>query len=173
MTPKQQKFVDEYLIDLNATQAAIRAGYSKKTAYSIGEENLRKPEIKQFLQERMKERENRLEISQDRVLKELARIAFFDLRKLYDENGNLKDVTSFDDDVAAVVTQIDTFEEFEGYGEEREQIGVVRKVKVNDKGQALTLAMRHLGMFNDKLSVTIEDEAELIHARRKTLLGGD
>lgn len=53
MTDKQKKFVDEYLIDLNATQAAIRAGYSHKTAYSIGEENLKKPELKAYIDEQL------------------------------------------------------------------------------------------------------------------------
>ena len=69
---RQKRFVDEYLIDLNATQAAIRAGYSPKTAYSIGDENLKKPEIQEYISERMKDREKRTEITQDKVLKELA-----------------------------------------------------------------------------------------------------
>ena len=53
MTDKQRKFADEYLVDCNATQAAIRAGYSKKTAYSIGDENLKKPEIKKYIDEQL------------------------------------------------------------------------------------------------------------------------
>ena len=62
MTPKMQKFVDEYLVDLNATQAAIRAGYSKKTAYSIGVSNLKKPEIQAAIQKRQKSAAEKLEI---------------------------------------------------------------------------------------------------------------
>lgn len=69
LTPKQQRFVDEYLVDLNATQAAIRAGYSAKTANVIGPENLVKPRIAEELQKRMKAREQRTEITQDYVLK--------------------------------------------------------------------------------------------------------
>lgn len=65
---KQQAFVQEYLIDLNATQAAIRAGYSKKTAGQIGEENLKKPEIAKAIQEAMNQRAKRTEIDQDYVL---------------------------------------------------------------------------------------------------------
>ncbi len=74
MTAKQMRFCDEYLIDLNATQAAIRAGYSKKTAYSIGEENLRKPELKKYIESRMAEKETELIADQDEVLKYLTAV---------------------------------------------------------------------------------------------------
>ena len=74
MTFKQQRFCDEYLIDLNATQAAIRAGYSKKTAYSIGVENLKKPELKKYIDERMAEKESELIADQDEVLKYLTSV---------------------------------------------------------------------------------------------------
>lgn len=74
MTAKQKRFCDEYLIDLNATQAAIRAGYSKKSAYSIGVENLNKPELKKYIDERMKEKEDSLIAKQDEVLKYLTSV---------------------------------------------------------------------------------------------------
>lgn len=76
LTPKQRRFIDEYLIDLNATQAAIRAGYSEKTAYSIGAENLTKPVIQAEIQNRKNQLQTKLEITQERVLQELAAIAF-------------------------------------------------------------------------------------------------
>lgn len=71
MTPKQQRFVEEYLIDLNATQAAIRAGYSASTAYSIGDENLRKPEIASAVERAMAERSERTAITADYVLQSI------------------------------------------------------------------------------------------------------
>lgn len=74
LTSKQQRFCDEYLIDLNATQAAIRAGYSKKTAYSIGTENLRKPELKNYIEARMAEKEKQLIADQDEVLRYLTSV---------------------------------------------------------------------------------------------------
>lgn len=76
LTNKQKRFVEEYLIDMNATQAAIRATYSEKTAYSIGIENLKKPEIQEALQEAMQKRSDRTQITQDRVLEELAKVGF-------------------------------------------------------------------------------------------------
>lgn len=76
LTEKQKRFVAEYLVDLNATQAAIRAGYSEKTAGSVGNENLKKPEIQEALQKAIKDRESRTEITQDKVLGELGKVAF-------------------------------------------------------------------------------------------------
>lgn len=88
LNEKQKRFVLEYLIDLNATQAAIRAGYSKKTAYSIGQENLKKPEIQKAIQAKQNKLQNKLEITQERVLEELAQVAF---SKASDETvSNLK-----------------------------------------------------------------------------------
>lgn len=74
MTEKQKRFCDEYLIDLNATQAAIRAGYSERTAYSIGTENLRKPEISAYINSRMEEKKKELIADQDEVLKYLTSV---------------------------------------------------------------------------------------------------
>lgn len=74
LTPKQARFVDEYLVDLNATAAAKRAGYSKKTAGSIGQENLKKPEIAKAIEERRRERGERVKLSQEYVIKDLMEI---------------------------------------------------------------------------------------------------
>lgn len=74
LTAKQQRFCDEYLIDLNATQAAIRAGYSKKTANRIGTENLSKPVIREYIENRMAEKEAALIANQDEVLKYLTSV---------------------------------------------------------------------------------------------------
>ena len=74
MTPKQKRFCDEYLIDLNATQAAIRAGYSRRTASSIGFENLNKPQIKEYIKARMAEKEKELIADQDEVLRYLTAV---------------------------------------------------------------------------------------------------
>lgn len=154
LTAKQQRFVDEYLHDLNATQAAIKAGYSKKTARSVGSENLAKPDIAKAIQEAMKNRQARTFITQDRVLQELARIAFFDPRKLLDDDGNPIPLSNLDDDTAAAVAGVDLMEEYEGHGKDRVFIGYTKKFKLADKNTALSNAMRHLGMFVDKAEIT-------------------
>lgn len=151
LTKKQQLFVEEYLKDLNATQAAIRAGYSAKTAYAIAEKLLRKAEIKQAIQEAMKARSDRTEITQDRVLQELARLAFFDARKMFNGDGSPKAIHELDDDTAAAISGLDVV----NVGNSEIGIGQVLKYKTADKGAALANAMRHLGMFTDKLDVSI------------------
>ena len=89
LNDKQQRFCDEYLIDLNATQAAIRAGYSEKTAKSIGHENLTKPDVIAYLSERQKEREIRTQITQDNVLRDIDKIKADAMTKISDREGNL------------------------------------------------------------------------------------
>ena len=74
MTKKQQRFCDEYLVDCNATQAAIRAGYSEKTAYSIGCENLTKPELKKYIQDRMEQMKSETVASADEVIQYLSSV---------------------------------------------------------------------------------------------------
>lgn len=79
MTEKQIRFCEEYLIDFNATQAAIRAGYSEKTAYSIGVENLKKPEIKKYIEKRKKELREQTEIKLEDIIEEACKIGFADI----------------------------------------------------------------------------------------------
>ena len=145
------RFVNEYLIDLNATQAAIRAGYSKKTAKVTGAENLTKPDIQAFLSERMKARERRTEITQDRVLAEYAKLAFLDPRRFYDEHGALKPVHLLDADVAAALVGVDVVDSFD---KESEAVTTTKKIKFVDKKGALDSVARHLGMFVDRREVS-------------------
>lgn len=152
LTPKQQRFVDEYLVDLNATQAAIRAGYSEKGAEVRGSELLRVRKVAEAIAEGKQKRADRLEITQDRVLQELARIAFFDPRKLFTAAGNPIDIADLDDETAAVIAGLDIVVERTDEG--RDGFSSVRKYKIADKLGALQAAMRHLGMFKDKVEVT-------------------
>lgn len=163
MTPKQARFVEEYLVDLNASAAARRAGYSARTADAIGRENLGKPTIAAAITAGQKARSERTRITADRVLLELARIAFFDIRRLYRADGSMKEPHELDDDAAAALCSLDVVEEFDDRPAETEQepqahggslrrrrrtlVGFTKKAKIFDKGPALTNAMRHLGMF--------------------------
>lgn len=164
LTPKQQRFVDEYLIDLNGKQAAIRAGYSVRRAEVTASELLTLRKVSEAVEAAMKDREERTHITQDRVLQELARIAFFDIRKLYREDGTLKNPGELDDDAAAVLAGVDVVEQqtvsMED-GELKRTPTFTKKAKVFDKGAALTLAMRHLGMLIDKTELTGKDGASL------------
>ncbi len=165
LTIKKRLFVDEYLIDLNATQAAIRAGYSAKTASSQGERLLRNVEVQSELTKRMSARQHRTEITQDRVLQELAKIGFSDIRKIV-QWGNTEVVTGVDDEGEATVEvhhglrligadDIDdaTAAAISEISEGREGL----KVKLHDKKGALVDIGRHLGMFKDKVELTGKD----------------
>jgi phage terminase small subunit len=107
ITAKQKKFCEQYVIDLNATQAAIRAGYSEKTAYSSGTRTLNIVGVQKYISVLQEKRSQRTEITADKVLKELAKIAFFDIRKAFDEDNNLLPIKSIDNDTAAAITGVE------------------------------------------------------------------
>ena len=148
LTDKQKKFVEEYLIDLNATQACIRAGYSPKTAMEQGYQLLQKTSVQEAIAESMAERSRRTGINQDRVVLELARIAFVKMTDLVDSHGRIKD-NATDDDLACI--------ESVKYKQSESETGssVEREVKISPKLKALELLGKHLGMWNDKLDVNI------------------
>ncbi|MBU7314063.1 terminase small subunit [Paenibacillus oleatilyticus] len=152
LTPKQQRFVQEYLIDLNATQAAIRAGYSANTAKDIACENLAKPNIQEAIQTAMKKREKKTEITAERVLKELGKIAFADLNSFVEVSADgkitVKPSNQIDGTVLSEISESVT------------QNGRTRKVKLHDKMKALELIGRHLAMFVDKQEIKIEKTEE-------------
>jgi phage terminase small subunit len=151
MTPKQARFVSEYLIDLNATQAAIRAGYSKRTARQQGQENLTKPVIAEAVAKATAEKMAEIDFSSARVLKELARLALFDPRKLFSADGNCKPLVEMDDDTAMAIAGFETIELFEGTGDGRKNIGVLKKFKLADKGANLERLGRYHKLFTDKV----------------------
>lgn len=150
LTAKQAAFVREYLVDLNATQAAIRAGYSKNRAGEIGYQLLQKTTIQAAIKEEMDKRAERTEITADKVLKEFAKLAFFDPRNLFDEKGNPKDITELDDNTAAALAGLDVVQE---YDPETGVTSYTKKYKLASKQSALDSLGRHLGMFLDRSEV--------------------
>ena len=148
LTDKQRRFVDEYLIDLNATQAAIRAGYSVKTANEQGSQNLAKLSIQQAIAERMAERSRRTGVNQDRVVLELAKIAFVKMTDIVDSEGNIKKDAAEDDLACIESVKYKHSDTDTGYSEERE-------VKIASKLKALELLGKHLGMWNDKVDLNV------------------
>ncbi len=143
LTAKQQRFCDEYLIDLNATQAAIRAGYSVKTANEQGSRLLAKLSIQEAIGKEMAERSKRTGINQDRVVIELAKLAFVNIADVVDlENATVK-TSATDEDLACIQSVKIKPSEF----------GTEREIKLYDKKASLELLGRHLGMFKDKLEV--------------------
>lgn len=163
LTAKQRAFCEEYLIDLNASQAAMRAGYSKKTSPAIGTENLHKPLIAAYIAAELKKRSEATGITAERVLREMGRIAFADIREFYKEDGSLKSVTELGDDAAAAMAGMDIEELFDFSDRKKTQVGIVKKIKLHAKVTALDQLARHLGMFerdnrqrDSKIKVTIK-----------------
>lgn len=149
LTAKQQRFVDEYLVDLNATQAAIRAGYSKKTANRIGPENLSKPVIQEAIEKRLAEKEKSLIAQQDEVLKTLTRVlrreesehvvvTVKSHRSFYDENRNKQIIDQEVSDVVPMPT------------------------KICDVNKAAELLGKYHAMWIDRQQVDIEGAVQII-----------
>lgn len=146
LSPKQALFVQEYLKDLNGTQAAIRAGYSPASAASQASELLKVPKIAAALKAAQDARSERTEVTADRVLRELARIAFSDPAKAYAEDGRLLSVREMPEEARACLAGYDV--------EEGGDSLLTRKVKGWNKVDALKLLGQHLGMFKEKVEVS-------------------
>lgn len=168
LTAKQQRFCDEYLIDLNATQAAIRAGYSERTAKSIGQRLLTFVDVQNYIQLRKQDRVERTEITQDMVLKELANIAFsnaadyanvIEKQAMVEVEGNMIPVLDENGDPVMYRTVEPTLTE-RLTEEQKRALAVIKKgrdgfeVKPYDKVRALELIGKHLGMWTEKVEVT-------------------
>lgn len=144
LTDKQRLFVAEYLVDLNATQAAIRAGYSKKTAASQGQRLLRNVEISNALSEAYGARIERTGITADRVLEEYARLGFSDMRQFlsWDASGVLwKDSEDLDEGAAACISEV---------SETISEGGRTRRFKLHSKTHALDKLAQHVKLFGDE-----------------------
>jgi len=145
---KQEKFVQEYLVDLNAKQAAIRAGYSPHTAESQGSRLLGHAKVAELINAKLAASSKKAALTIERVDQEIARLAFSDMRKLYDADGNLKPQSEWDDDTAAAVASL----EITSASSKDKSSAVVKKLKLWDKGSALLLASRRLGILKDGAS---------------------
>ena len=147
LRPKHALFVAEYLKDLNATQAAIRAGYATKNANVQGTRLLANASIAASIRERAGKQLERLDISAGRVLEEAARIAFSDVRSVFDDEGNLRPVHEWSDAAASAVAAVEVVTRRRP-GEEK-VVEHVHKVKLWDKVGALDKLMRHMGLLKD------------------------
>lgn len=154
LTPKQARFVEEYLVDLNATQAAIRAGYSENTAAVIGCENLMKPNIRQAIEAAQHKRSERVELTQDEVVR--------DLRELRDICMGRKPVR---------ITEIVKNNQA---GEVAAREVVVYALEPAGAGKALDLLGKHLGMFVDRTELSGHDGGEIVisDAERSAKIAG-
>lgn len=148
LSEQRQRFVEEYLIDLNGTQAAIRAGYSVKTAQEQSSRLLSNVMVQEAISKAMAARSRRTGVNQDRVVLELAKLAFVKMTDVVDSNGRIREDAT-DDDLSCIesIKFKESDNEFGG--------SVEREVKIGSKLKALELLGKHLGMWNDKLDVNV------------------
>ncbi len=155
LTDKQQRFVEEYLIDLNATQAAIRAGYSVQTAQEQGSRLLSNVMVSREIEKAMAERSRRTGITQDRVLNELAKIAFANAKDILDfKTATVKEDASEEDLACIQSVKVKTQTSAKGTMEERQ-------VALYDKKAALELLGKHLGLFKDNIALEADTEIKV------------
>lgn len=157
LSDKRRRFAEEYLIDFNATQAAIRAGYSPKSAAQQGSELLKNPKVRAYVDARMSELGRRTGITQERILRELARIAFLDPTKLADMDTGRMLANAIEDDRAAIASvKVKTFESADGGG------GIEREIRFADKIRALELLGKRFGMWLDRTQMDVTGAVQII-----------
>lgn len=161
LTVKQEKFAQRYVETGNASEA-YRLSYDATSmsdeAISVEASRLQNnPKVSLRVDELQELARKRHEVTVDRVIAEYAKIAFLDIRKAFDDNGNLKPIHEIDDDTAAAIAGIESEAVFEGNGRDRERVGTLKKIRLVDKKGALDSIARHLGMFVDKTEVTGKD----------------
>lgn len=153
LTPKQKIFVAEYCVDKNATQAAIRAGYSKKTAGSIGDENLTKPEIAQAIEKHLQKIVQKAGLKTENLIETMRELSDSDIRKLFDDENRLLPFNQWPEDVARCVAAVEVEEiyEWEGTGKNKKKvlIGFLKKIKLWDKNKAVDMANRVTRLYEN------------------------
>lgn len=159
LNPKQERFCQEYLIDLNATAAAKRAGYSAKTAMEQGYQLLRNTSVQKHVAELKKQRREANEATAQKVVEELAKIAFSDIRNLFNVNNSLSKVNDLGKDITAAIASIKVYEE----KNQGVLIGETKEIKLYDKLKALELLGRHFGIFEKDNTQSKENAINIIY----------
>ena len=150
LTPKQKRFVVEYLKDSNGTRAAIEAGFSPKRAREIAWQLLHKTtHVMEAIQREEEDHLRKVGVQADKVLTRMARLGFADIRKLFGPNNTLKDVEDWPDDIVPAVASVEVFEEYKGKGEDRVLIGHTKKVRLWDPNPSLTNMAKNLGVIGN------------------------
>jgi len=159
LTPKQRKFCLEYLKDFNATRAAVEAGYSKKTASVIGTENLGKPNIQDYLAERTRKYTEKAEIDIELILSHLYNMAFFDVKEMLDERGDLLPTSEWPPIAGKLISGMDIKKTIDSKGGETV---IVKSIKMPSRERNTENLGRYLAMFTDKIK-DVSDPKEMVH----------
>jgi len=159
LNPKHKAFADNLLKDPKRNRRrAYKKVYGKNIKDAVADAAasrlLRNVKVQQYIESVEKEVTDDVQVTNVRIIQEYAKIAFLDPRKLFDEDGSLKNIHKIEDDTAAVIAGLDCENLFEGKGKDREFVGTLKKIKLVDKKGALDSLSRIRGMFQDKVEVT-------------------
>lgn len=181
MTNAQKRFCDEYLIDFNATRA-YKVAYPNckkdETASAAGSRMLGNVKVKEYIAEKQKEMQERTEITQYRIIRELSNIAFFNIKDIYNENGTLKKVTELDDETARAISGVKILQKAGAMkislNNREEEVPIEHipeqtiEFKTNDKEKALEILGKYFGMFKDNVNLTQDKPFEVnINVKKK------
>lgn len=162
LTPKQRRFVAEYLKDQNGTQAAIRAGYAENSANEQAARLLAKDSVRKIVDSKLEKIESNVILTINRILEEIGRLALVDVGQAYSPNGKLLPFDQMPEDVRRCIAGVETEELYEGFGKERKRVGDTVKIKFWDKTKALEMAGRYRKMFTDKIEHDVSKSLEKI-----------
>jgi len=163
LTEMQELFCREFIVDMNISQAGVRAGYSEKVKGVAGWQVFQLKKVRRRINELMKDRLDKLnkrfkdlDLTAERLLLELASISFFNVQDLYEDDGTLKPISEWTERQAAAIASIKVTELFDGQGEDRHQIGVLKEIKTHPKVEAIKLGMKYFGLLHEYLHVKEE-----------------
>jgi phage terminase small subunit len=155
---RRTRFIKEYLLDQNATRAAIAAGYSEKSASVTGSRLLGDAKVRHEIEQKNAETNKSLDLSAERIKQEIARLCYYDPADYWNPNGTAKSMHEIPEDARRAIGGFEAAELFSGSGEDRAQIGYIKKFKLMDKARALELAARCQKMLVDRVEITADDE---------------
>lgn len=171
LTPKQSKFVAEYLANgMNATKAAISAGYSASSAEVEGSRLLRNAKVAAAVAKKTEKHMAQLDYGVDKTLEYIARMAFFDPKDLFEDDGSLKQIKDIPEEARTVIAGLEVSEICDAAtGEQKHAIGLLKKVKLSDRKAALDMLMRYHSLYKDKVEVNVSEElaSALSNARKR------
>lgn len=164
LTGRQKKFVEEYLKDQNAAQAAVRAGFN----YGSADQLLANPNVKSVIEARLAKIAEATDITAEKVVRLAWVIANSDIGDLFDANGRLKPLSELTKEQRVAIASIDEDELFEGVGRDREQVGVTKSVKLWDKVKAIELLMKKFKLLTDRVEHDVAgDLAKMLREARE------
>jgi len=158
LTQKQRRFCEEYIIDLNGTQAAIRSGYSERTATVVASENLTKPNVQNYIKQLQAEIQERNKITVDELVRTLASFVRLDPKDMFDENGMVKNLNDMPEAARKCIAELKVMEISSVDG----PIGVMKNIKLPSKLEAIEKLMKHLGGYEKDNEQKKQDSGTVI-----------